>query len=100
MHIQFERTGGFAGMRMTATMDTQTMPAEEAKKLLTMVEAANFFRLPSTIRPSSPGADSFQYKVNIEHQGQEHTVETGEIGISTDLRALLRYLTVLSRPPR
>jgi hypothetical protein len=97
MRIQFERTGGFAGMRFTATIDTDSLSSEEAQKLREMIEEANYFNLPSVIRSQSTGADSFQYKVTIEHEGRQHTVEAGEGGVSSELRALFRRLTVLAR---
>ena len=45
MKIQFERSGGVAGMRMTTTVNTETLPAAEAQMLREMVDKAKFFDL-------------------------------------------------------
>lgn len=97
MKIEFERTGGFAGMQIAATIDTNALSPKDAQNLREMVDAADFFHLPATIRSQSGGADSFQYRVTIEDEGRKHTVEAGEGGASAELRSLLRRLTVLAR---
>lgn len=97
MKIEFERTGGFGGMWISATIDTESLPFDEAQTLRGMVVAADFFNLPATIRSQSPGADSFHYRVSIEAQSQSHTVEAGEGNVSDELRSLFRRLTVLAR---
>ena len=96
MRIHFERTGGFAGMRVAATIDTATLAPEEAQKLQEQVAAAKFFHLPASI-PAQTGADSFHYQVTIEDQGQRHTLVVGESAASPELKALLRDLTRIAR---
>lgn len=97
MRIQFERSGGFGGMLVQATIDTSTLPTEQAKELESLVSAAGFFQLPS--KPAAPpgGADRFSYRVTIESQGIKHTVETGEQTAPAPLQLLLRKLTLLAR---
>ena len=97
MQIHFERSGGFAGMRVTATINTDTLSPDDAQKLHEMMDAADFFNLPSVIRAPTRAADSFQYKVTVTDHGQQHTVETGESAASVELRSLLRQLTILAR---
>jgi len=36
MRIQFERTGGFAGMRVATTIDMESLSADEARELREM----------------------------------------------------------------
>jgi len=97
MRIQFERSGGFAGMRITATIDTDSLSPDDAKSLREMVDASDFFNLPSTIRSPSSTADSFQYKVIIEDQGRKHMVEAGDQAVPPTLKPLLRRLEILAR---
>ena len=97
MRIQFERSGGFAGMHITATFDTDSLPPEEGDRLREMVEAADFFNLPPTSATRTAGADQFQYKVTVEAEGRQHTVETGDATAPDTLSPLLRRLTVLAR---
>ncbi|MBF8284669.1 MAG: hypothetical protein HW378_3584 [Anaerolineales bacterium] len=42
MRIEFVRTGGFAGMRMATTVNTETLPPDEARVLRESVDAARF----------------------------------------------------------
>ncbi len=100
MRIHFERTGGFAGMRMTATVNTESLSSEEARDLHEMVEAAGFFDLPAVITTPTPGADRFHYKLTVEAEGRQHTVEMGEAAVPEALRPLLQRLTAMARSAR
>ena len=97
MRIQFERSGGFAGMRTAASIDSDSLPTEQAQELQALVDAADFFNLPSRIGDSGEGADQFQYIIAIESEGRAHTVECGEGSVPDSLQALLRRLTVMAR---
>ncbi|HEX6305061.1 MAG TPA: protealysin inhibitor emfourin [Anaerolineales bacterium] len=97
MRIQFERSGGFAGLLVQTTVDTDSRPPPEADKLVNLVEEANFFDLPAQITSPSPGADQFQYKVTVEEGDQRHTVEISEPAAPDALRPLLRELTLRAR---
>ncbi len=97
MRIDYERTGGFAGIRLAAKIDTATLPADQAKALQDAIEAAHFFDLPAKI-PSPPQmADQFQYHVAIEAEGKRHTIDVGEGAASPGLQNLLQQLTQLAR---
>jgi hypothetical protein len=98
MRINFERSGGFAGMRVTATIDTDSLPADEAAELLQLVESAGFFDLPTTI-PSTVGADQFTYQLTVQSESRQHRVEVREGGVPPSLRPLLQRLTSLARRP-
>lgn len=100
MRIQFERSGGFAGMLVRANLDTAFLSPEEADKLQKMVEEASFFELPGQLSSPSPGADQFQYKVSVEEGDRRHTVETSDQAAPDSLRPLLRELTVRARSRR
>jgi hypothetical protein len=78
MHIQFERTGGFAGMRLTAMIDSNTISSEDAATLRELIQSASFFDLPVKSPKAESGADRFQYKIAVELQGQRHTIEIEE----------------------
>lgn len=92
MRISFERTGGFAGISRTTTVDTATLPPEEANQLRQLVEAADFFHLPATITPPTPQPDRFQYQLTVEENGQQHTVRVSEQAAPDALRRLLEWL--------
>lgn len=97
MHVEFERSGGFAGLRLRATVDTESLPAEEARELEEMVEAADLFNLPPAIATPTPGADRFNYKLTVTDEGRQHAVEVSEPSVPTKLQPLLQRLAKIAR---
>ncbi len=97
MRIEFVRSGGFAGILLTANIDSQTLPQDEAALLERMIEAANFFDLPEQIKPTPPMPDRFEYEITISISQRTHTVAVGESVVTDQLRPLLDRLTELAR---
>ena len=100
MRIDYERTGGFAGMRLAATIDTAALPADQVSMLQGLVDAAHFFDLPALIPAPANAADQFHYRVTIEAEGKRHAVDVGESSASPALQALLQQLTLMARSTR
>jgi hypothetical protein len=96
MHIDFVRTGGFAGIRLAASVETGQLPLEQALWLEKMVADAGFFGLSPTIGPPSPVPDRFEYQVNISSAVQEHSGVVNESVVPERLRPLLDYLVTLA----
>lgn len=94
MQIQFERSGGFAGIRQTHSVSSDALPAEDQKKLTELVQGARFFELPATMRATEPGADRFQYKISVETDQGKHTVQVDEAAVPTQLQPLLAWLKI------
>lgn len=97
MRIYFERSGGFMGLRVAGTVDTDALAAEEADTLVEMVESAGFFSLPAQLLPTSEGGDRFQYRLVVEDESRRHSVETDGSAVPESLWPLLRRLTILTR---
>lgn len=97
MKIQFERSGGFAGMLLNTTIDSSDLPPEEARALQAELEAADFFNLPAKIDDRSRGADRFQYRITVEEKDRRHTVEFGEAAAPPNLQPLVERLSTLAR---
>ena len=93
MKIAFERTGGFAGMRVSKTIDSRSLPQQEQEQLKKMVDDAGFFELPPAQSGAPGGADRFQYKISVEADGREKSVTIGEAAIPDRLRPLVDYLS-------
>src|SRR5260370_42038077 len=90
MRIEFTRSGGFGGMRLSRTFDTGQLPEEEARQLDQLVDAANFFSLPETLQYA--GADKFQYKISIERDGKTHKVQADERDAPPPIAILLKKM--------
>lgn len=97
MIIQFERTGGFAGLTQQTTIDSETLAPQEKQSLHSLVEAASFFELPGKISAPSQAADRFAYRLMIEAEGKSHTVEVSEAAVPEQLQPLIQHLTRLTR---
>ncbi|MGF1935698.1 MAG: protealysin inhibitor emfourin [Nostoc sp. ChiQUE02] len=97
MRISLERTGGFAGITKKTTVDTDTLPPNEASTLPRLVEAADLFRLPEHITSPNPQSDRFQYKLTVEDNGKQHTVTVSEAALPGTLRPLIEWLQNISQ---
>lgn len=97
MQIQFERTGGFAGMRLAAMINAESLSQEEARRLRELVDAAGFFELPTELTGLPRGTDRFLYTLTVEVEGQRHTVHTSEAAAPAALRSLINWLTNVAR---
>lgn len=97
MQLTFERTGGFAGMKMTKVIDTETLPADEANQMRRLVDAADFFRLPATITAKTPQPDRFGYRITVQDGDKQHTVAVTEQAVPGTLRPLLECLMAVAR---
>ena len=93
MRILFERTGGFAGRRLRARIDSAALTDDEAERLTRLVNDAGFFDLPSWLQPPDPSPDRFSYVVTVEAGPRAHTVQAAESAIPPQLRPLLTWLT-------
>jgi hypothetical protein len=93
--IYFERSGGFAGIRMSTEVDIHSLPPDEAHKIQGMIDnAKEFFDLKeSSSQPPKRAADYFKYKVTVQKEEEEqNTIETNDITMPSNLRPLINYL--------
>ncbi len=100
MKIDFERTGGFAGMKLQTTIRTETLSPEQAAELHALVAAADFFRLPAVIVTPGPAPDQFHYRVTVTEGLRRHTIQTTDSAAPAALRSLLERLAALARATR
>ncbi|MFB2876752.1 protealysin inhibitor emfourin [Floridanema aerugineum] len=92
MRVIFERSGGFAGIRITKTIDIDTLPESERNQLQLLIEAANFFKLPENITSANPQPDRFHYQITVEKSQRQHRVIVSEQAVPDTLRPLLEWL--------
>ncbi|SRR5208283_3677310 len=93
MNIHFERSGGFAGIRLKHDIDVDALPVKIGEEVRKLIEAAGFFQLPESIKATNPGADRFQYQITMDSGGGKHTVSVDDAAVPETLRPLLRWLT-------
>ena len=97
MNIHFERTGGFAGLRLSRDIGSSDLTPEEGSELNRLVDASHFFDLPSELRASNPGADRFHYKLTLKNGARQHTVALDDAAVPENLRPLLNWVTAKIR---
>jgi hypothetical protein len=97
MRISFERTGGFAGMHISHVVDTSTLPDEEANQLRRLVDVADFFHLPATIKSKSRQPDRFEYSITVEDDSVHHTVVVSEQAVPSTLQPAIDWLMAAAR---
>ncbi len=96
MHIDFTRSGGFAGMRLSCSLDTDQLPTDQASELNTLIGNASFFDLPEKILPDKPQPDRFEYRLNVDAGDKSHSIMVSDAAAPDSLRPLLNYLTTLA----
>lgn len=100
MKIYYERSGGFIGRNVSAVVDTNQLPPEEALRLLEKIDNADFFCIPESLT-SGPesiyGADQLCYKITVEVAGVQHTVEASDENLPEELQPLVQELTNFAR---
>jgi len=95
--IKFERTGGFAGMRIAADFELDDLPEEQAHALAEMLDDLDFDEMPEqlTSKPSMP--DEFTYKITVETEKGKHTIVTGDTSAPEKMQELLQMLNRIAR---
>ena len=96
MRIDFTRTGGFAGIQLTHSVDTTELPADQAAALEKLIGDAGFFDLPARLMPARPVPDRFEYEVTVASAEQNHTLTVNDAAAPASLKPLLNYLTTLA----
>ncbi len=97
MKIGYERSGGFAGLRISFELDLDDLPEEQSKTLRDLLDEADFDDLPAQILPARPGADQFSYRITVHGRHGLRSVETTDSAAPETLRQLLAQLNQLAR---
>jgi emfourin len=95
--IKFERTGGFAGMRIARDLKLNDLPDEQARTILELLDDLDFKELPEQMMGDSNMPDQFMYTITVETKKWEHTVTTGDTSAPEKMKELLELLNRLAR---
>jgi hypothetical protein len=97
LRIDLVRSGGFAGLETTVSLDAATLPREEADELGRLVDRADLPRHPRPPGPPPSGADRFQYDLAIVRGDERRTASLTEADLTPELRKLVRRVLELGR---
>ena len=95
--IKFERTGGFAGMRIARELKPDDLPDDQAHALLELLDDLDFEELPEQMKGTESMPDQFTYVITVETKKWEHTVVTGDTSAPEKMQELLQLLNRLAR---
>jgi len=95
--IRYERSGGFAGMRIAADIEPNDLPEEQAQSLLELLDDLDFPGLPEQLINDSSMPDQFTYTITVEAQEWKHTVVTGDESAPEKMQELLHILNRIAR---
>lgn len=97
--IKFERTGGFAGMRIATDLKWDDLSDAHASRIAELLDDLDFEELPEQMLDEAM-PDQFTYTITVETKKGEHTVITGEASAPEKMQELLRLLDRLARTKR
>jgi hypothetical protein len=101
MRVRLRRSGGFAGLQAAPVeIDSQQLPADNARELEQLVAQARLFEEPAGSGPSQPppaaGAgparDAFQYDLSIEDGSRSQAVRLHEGAMHPEAARLVQWL--------
>lgn len=95
--IKFERTGGFANMRLAADLEPDDLSEEQLNTLSDLLEELDFAKLPEHIIGESSTPDQFTYTITVEAEEWQHTIVTGDANENEKMQELLELLNRLVR---
>jgi hypothetical protein len=95
--IKFERTGGFAGMRIAADFELDDLPEEQADQLRELLDDVDFDELPENLMKGNPVPDGFSYTITVETEEGQHTVTTSDTSAPAKMQPLLELLYQIAR---
>ncbi len=96
MRVDFIRTGGVAGVRLTTSVETTELPPDQAVTLHKLLDDSRFFDLPENIAPPRPMPDRFEYRLTVASAEQTHTVTVNDAACPDSLKPLINYLTTMA----
>ncbi|HLO33956.1 MAG TPA: protealysin inhibitor emfourin [Anaerolineales bacterium] len=95
MRVDFQGSGGFANLKLTCHVDTDTLPQAQAEELLKLVQSSGVFDLQqSDVRPAPSGGppDVFSYQLSVSAGDRQKTLTFNDVTAPGSLQPLLAWL--------
>lgn len=99
MQIDFASSGGVANQNLTYQADTNTLPENEAKELMRLVESAGAFELEQndlTPNVAVGRADVISYRLSLSDGARHTTLWLNDVTAPASIRPLLELLRKLA----
>ena len=95
--IKFERTGGFAGIRIAADITMDELPDDQKREIIDLLDEADFDELPEKLSGKMPVPDEFVYSIVVNSREKEYQVVAGESALPNDLQPLIEILERIAK---
>jgi hypothetical protein len=95
--IKFERSGGFAGLRIAKDLKLDDLSDEQSRTISELLDNLDFDELPEQMMNDSNMPDQFTYTITVETKKWVHTVTTGDTSAPEKMQELLEFLNRLAR---
>ena len=95
MHIDFATSGGVVNQELTYQADTETLPEQEAKELVRLVESSGALDLEQNAINSEGTvgrADVISYRLSLSDGNRQHTLWLNDVTAPAAIRPLLSLL--------
>lgn len=103
-HVRLTRSGGLAGIDMVASVDVDSLPADEASRLRDALAGIDFDRHAGGAATGAPGAggppmgaDRYQYDLEVE-DGGKRALTAHEPDVSPPLKTVIDVLLPRAQP--
>jgi hypothetical protein len=95
--IQFERTGGFAGIRLAAEIEMDDLPEDQKREVIELLDKIDFDELSEKLSDKMAIPDGFVYSITVRSEAREYKVLAGESSLPGDMQPLIEKLEVLTK---
>jgi hypothetical protein len=95
--IKFERTGGFAGIRLAADIEVDELPDDQKREIIELLDEMDFDELPKKLSDKMPLPDEFVYSITVVSSKKEYKVLTGESAMPDKMQPLLEILESMAK---
>lgn len=95
--IKFERTGGFAGLRIAADIEPDDLSEEQTRSIQDLLDELDFPELPEHLSSDAAMPDQFTYTITVESHEWKHTIITGDSSAPEKMQELLQMLDRIAR---
>lgn len=95
--IKFERSGGFAGIRLAAEIEAETLPEDQKKEIAELLDEMDFEELPAKLADRMPLPDEFVYSIIVESGDQKYEAMAGESALPGEMQPLIEILEGIAK---
>jgi hypothetical protein len=93
MRVTVERSGGFAGIPVTRSVEEAGLSPDQVKAMAELIQAVDLSGHAEGAHKAGPQRDRFQYTVTIEASDGSHTLSVSEAEAPVPLRRLIDWVT-------